>query len=87
MNKHTDTQTDTHTHIWTFRLIESIGPEGRCFENFNRKISHEKFHLTNFTKKFYIQLQEVGAKGCLNIRNPWGKVMETTGLRFENFYS
>ena len=19
--------------IWTFRLIESIGPEGRCFEN------------------------------------------------------
>ena len=27
-NRHTNTQTD----IWTFRLIESIGPEGRCFE-------------------------------------------------------
>ena len=31
-------QTDRHTHtqtniIWTFRLIESSGPEGRCFEN------------------------------------------------------
>ena len=25
-------QTHTHTNIWTFRLIESIGPEGRCFE-------------------------------------------------------
>ena len=29
VNTHTDKQTD----IWTFRLIESIGPEGRCFEN------------------------------------------------------
>ena len=28
-----NTPTDTHTHIWTNRLIESIGPEGRCFEN------------------------------------------------------
>ena len=24
---------NTHTHVWKFRLIESIGPEGRCFEN------------------------------------------------------
>ena len=23
----------TDTHRWTFRLIESIGPESRCFEN------------------------------------------------------
>ena len=29
MNRQTNKQTD----IWTFRLIESIGPEGRCFEN------------------------------------------------------
>ena len=35
MNKQTDRHTHkhTHTHIWTTRLIESIGPEGRCFEN------------------------------------------------------
>ena len=26
------TQTQTKTDIWTFRLIESIGPEGRFFE-------------------------------------------------------
>ena len=25
--------THRHTHIWKNRLIESIGPEGRCFEN------------------------------------------------------
>ena len=25
--------TDRQTHIWTNRLIESTGPEGRCFEN------------------------------------------------------
>ena len=32
-HRHTDAQTDRHTHIWTNRLIERIGPEGRCFEN------------------------------------------------------
>ena len=34
VNKHTNTQTDRRT----FRLIESIGPEGRCFENFRIEI-------------------------------------------------
>ena len=29
----TDTRTDGHTDRQTFRLLESIGPEGRCFEN------------------------------------------------------
>ena len=33
MNRHTDRHTDRHTHIWKNRLIESIGPEGRCFED------------------------------------------------------
>ena len=27
-------QTHTRTNTWTFRLIESIDPEGRCFENY-----------------------------------------------------
>ena len=31
-------QTDRHTHTRTFRLIESIGPEGRCFENVELQI-------------------------------------------------
>ena len=29
----TDRQTQTHIHIWTNQLIESIGPEGRFIEN------------------------------------------------------
>ena len=34
MNRQTNTQRDrqTHTHIWNNRLIESIGPEGQCIE-------------------------------------------------------
>ena len=31
-NKQTDKQTDKQTHGRTFRLIESIGPEGGCFK-------------------------------------------------------
>ena len=31
-SEHMDGQTDTRTRRRTFRLIESIGPEGRCFE-------------------------------------------------------
>ena len=38
VNTKTNTQTDLQTHrqtdnIWTNQLIESIGPEGQCFEN------------------------------------------------------
>ena len=31
--KGTDGQTDKHTYVRTFGLIESISPVGRCFEN------------------------------------------------------
>ena len=33
VNRQTHRQTNTQTDRRTFRLIESIGPEGRCFEN------------------------------------------------------
>ena len=32
-SEQTDTQTDGQTHRRTFRLVESINPKGRCFEN------------------------------------------------------
>ena len=32
-DRRTDRRTDGQTDRRTFRLIESIGPEGRCFEN------------------------------------------------------
>ena len=36
---------------------------------------------------FLPQLPEVGCPNLLDIRNPWWKVLETSGLRFENFCS
>ena len=48
VNRHTDGQTDTrtdgHTDRRTFQLIESIGPEGRCFENTD--IQKENFRIS-----------------------------------------
>ena len=34
---------------------------------------------------FLPPLPEVGCPKLLEIRNPWGKVMERSGLRFEHF--
>ena len=44
MKRQTDTQIDRQTNMWTFRLIESIGPEGRCFENKEQGGSMLVFH-------------------------------------------
>ena len=31
-------------------------------------------------------LPEVGCPNCLEIQNPWGKVLERSGLRIEHFF-
>ena len=36
-------------------------------------------------KRLFAPLPEVGCQIFLKIRNPWGKVMERGGLRFEHF--
>ena len=36
-------------------------------------------------KRLFAPLPEVQCPKYLEIRNPWGKVMERSGLRFENF--
>ena len=36
---------------------------------------------------FLPPLPEIRCPNLLDIRNPWGKVLETSRLRFENFYS
>ena len=33
-SEQTNKQTDKQTNIWTFQLIESIGPEGRCIKKY-----------------------------------------------------
>ena len=40
-------QTDKQTHRWTFWPIESIGPEGRCFE----KLKNSKWDKTQIVTK------------------------------------
>ena len=36
-------------------------------------------------KRLFAPTSEVGCPIFLEIQNPWGKVMERSGLRFENF--
>ena len=50
-----------------------MGPEGRCFEKLNEG-------------PFLSPLPEVGCQIFLEIRNPWGKVMERNDLTFEHFF-
>ena len=45
VNRHTNKQTYGQTDRRTFRLIESIGPEGRCFENFLAGHSSRKIQV------------------------------------------
>ena len=43
VNRQTHRRSDKHTDRWTFWLIESIGPEGRCFEMM-KNTGHIKMH-------------------------------------------
>ena len=53
VNTQTDRQTNTQTNIWTFRVIKSIGPEGRCFENhpaqYSTALGHGRLQSGAFT--------------------------------------
>ena len=52
------THRHTHTHIWTNRLIDSIGPEGRCFENMfeNGIVSHPKWRNGNRNQVTFLRI-------------------------------
>ena len=54
-SEQTDRHTHKQTHIWTFRLIESIGPEGRCFENAEQLFSY----FPNQPKEQLVQLSKI----------------------------
>ena len=59
-SEQTDKQTNRQTDIWTFRLIERIGPEGRCFENF---YLDTKIYFPEL--KFLVRYVEVSAENNL----------------------
>ena len=46
-----NTQTDRQTHGRTFRLIESIGPKGRCFEKQQEIANKAKIDAEQATTK------------------------------------
>ena len=45
------------------------------------------FGFRSFLTVFLPPLPEVGCPIFLQIRNPWGKVMERSGLRYEHFFA
>ena len=74
----TDTQTNTKTEIRIFRLIERIGQRAdylKTLSNSDKEIGARFSGFTFISPKF------------LDIWNPWGKVMERSGLKFEHFSS
>ena len=65
-DKQTDKHTDGQTHRRTFRLIKSIGPEGRCFENIyviflmlHVKLTYMTFHMLHVTSTFFQQFRSL----------------------------
>ena len=58
-----------HTDIWTNRLIESIGPEGRCFENSGKNIIDEKCQI------------KLPYENCPLKKAWWKKLMKNVGKK------
>ena len=82
------------SYIKFTRYFQSIGPLGRCFLYVEMSVclsvclsvcvfvcSLLRYRLTVFLPT----LPEVGCQIFLEIRNPWGKVMERSGLTFDYF--
>ena len=68
------------SQIWTF-LYENCLKSPRKIKFFSSLFSLLRYRLTFFLPP----LPEVGCPIFLEIRNPWGKVMERSGLRYEHF--
>ena len=82
----------------THPSFQSIGPLGRCFLWVEMSVC-PSVHLSvcpcvrlcvcsllrNSLMVFLPPLPKVGCPIFLEIRNPWGKVMERSGLRYEHF--
>ena len=69
------------SQIWTF-LTENCLKLPRKKSFFSSLFSLLRYRLTVFLPP----LPEVGCPIFLEVRNPWRKVMERSGLRYEHFY-
>ena len=68
------------SQIWTF-LFENCLKSLRKKKNFSIFFTFE----VPFLRSFLPPLPKVGCPIFLEIQNPWGKVMERSGLTFEHF--
>ena len=76
------------SEIWTF-LFENCRKWPRKKKFFFLHFFHFFsifFGFRSFLTVFLPPLPEVGCPIFLEIRNPWGKVMERNGLRYEHFW-
>ena len=61
-------QTNRQTDIWTFRLIESIGPKGRCFENLIKKLNLSKNGFFRVCSEWNLALSDnPDSDGCQDL--------------------
>ena len=66
--------------------FQSIGPLGQCFLLVYLSICVSVCSLLRYCLNVFLPpLPEVGCPILLEIWNPWEKVMERSGLRFEHF--
>ena len=71
------------SQIWTF-LFENCR-KSRHKKKFFSSLFSIFFGFWSFLTVFLPPLAEVGCPIFLEMRNPWGKVMERSGLRYEHF--
>ena len=81
-SEHTDTQTDGHTGRQTFRLIESIGPEGQCFKKWSHnfeyglKLSSMVQMVLNGLKKIDHKFNRISLIISFNLVLVWSEIVQ-----------
>ena len=69
------------SQVWTFLFENCLKSPRKKKVFFSSLFSLLRYRLTVFLPP----LPEVGCPIILEIRNPWGKVMERSGLRYQHF--
>ena len=72
------------SQIWKLLLIKGVKSQRQKIRSFLQFFFFIGWHCLNV---FCPPLPEVQCPNFLDFWNPWGKVMERNGLRFENFCS
>ena len=71
------------SQIWTFLFKNCLKSPRK--KKFFSSLFLVFFGFRSFLTVFFLPLPKVGCPIFLEVRNPWGKVMERSGLRYEHF--